>query len=191
MIKVNDFYIADPHFTHKNIVKFTTTGGAPLRPWDDHLEMDEAMIELWNKQVKPTDRVFIGGDFCMNRSAIPIAERLNGTKILIKGNHDLHPLEDYLPYFHDIVACESLGQYVITHIPIHPSSLTRWKGNIHGHIHDLVVKRTTEFKTEIEDLRYTCISAEHLNYVPIAREDLLKVIQQRTHEYEQQLAAVK
>ena len=64
-----------------------------------------------------------------------ILPRLNGTKILVKGNHDKFKPRVYLQYFKDIRGCYNLENYLLTHIPIHPESKGKFKLNIHGHIH--------------------------------------------------------
>lgn len=56
---------------------------------------DEALIEQWNRQVSPTDEVWILGDLTLMKLArvAPLVERLQGTKKLVLGNHDTaHPL---------------------------------------------------------------------------------------------------
>ena len=82
------FFTSDIHFGHTNIIKFCG------RPWDNVEEMNEGIIDLWNAQVAPNDRVFILGDFAMGKLAetIPLGRRMNGRKVLIGGNHDrFHP----------------------------------------------------------------------------------------------------
>lgn len=155
------FVIADPHFGHGNICKFTRNDGTKLRHWDDVNDMDADMERMWNAVVAPGDRVYVMGDVVINRRSLPILARLNGRKALIKGNHDIFKLADYTPYFDDIRAY-CVGQYegrkyIISHIPLHPDSVGRFGINLHGHLHDGVVK----------DPRYVCVSAEQTGYVPI------------------------
>lgn len=51
------------------------------------------MIQRWNEKVKPEDLVYHLGDFSMSmRGLDQIVYGLNGTKVLIPGNHDsCHP----------------------------------------------------------------------------------------------------
>lgn len=77
------FFIADTHFGHKNIIKYCT------RPYETVDEMDEDLIEKWNRKVGKLDTVYIIGDFVWNKNKVPYyAEILNGKKILVTGNHD-------------------------------------------------------------------------------------------------------
>lgn len=51
--------------------------------------MNEAIVEIWNKTVKPNDFVYILGDFSLNpKWAEVYGPKLNGTKFLLAGNHD-------------------------------------------------------------------------------------------------------
>jgi calcineurin-like phosphoesterase family protein len=175
----NTFLIADPHFSHEGVCKFLRDDGTKLRPWDSAVDMDEAMIENWNKVVKPHDKVYVAGDLVMKaKKQIGIMNRLNGKKVLIKGNHDIGELKIYLPYFYDIRAFHILDMFCITHIPIHPDCLGRFRGNIHGHIHQRRVQRRDPGFNPLglgeDDPRYFCISAEQINYTPIEWNDLRK-----------------
>lgn len=52
--------------------------------------MNEALIENHNKVVAPSDMVYYLGDMCMGKleDTLPLLKRLNGSKMLILGNHD-------------------------------------------------------------------------------------------------------
>lgn len=131
--------------------------------------MDEALVENWNKVVGPKDKVYHLGDVAIARRGLKILKRLNGTKILIKGNHDIFRIEEYLEYFKDVRACDKKGDYVLSHIPMHPNCLERFKGNIHGHLHAYNVLQNGEL-----DKRYVCVCVEQTNFAPIAWEDAIK-----------------
>ena len=163
---MNIFITADTHFGHKGVTQFLNSDNTKLRPWDNTEEMDEALVANWNNVVRPKDKVYHLGDVVINRKAFKTLGRLNGEKILIKGNHDLFRLEEYTPYFKDIRASHPLDGFIMTHIPIHPESLSRWKGNIHGHLHSNKVQLDGKV-----DPRYLCVSVEHTNFTPISFED--------------------
>ena len=162
------FVCSDTHFSHRGIVKFLREDNVTKeRPWDNIEEMDEALVKNWNSVVRPTDTVYHLGDVVINRSALPILGRLNGTKILVKGNHDVFRAEEYLEYFKDIRGSAVLNNLVMTHIPLHPASIERWRGCIHGHTHSKRVLINGEI-----DPRYLCVSMEQINYTPISLENL-------------------
>jgi calcineurin-like phosphoesterase family protein len=183
----NTFIISDTHFSHQGSVKFLTHSGEKMRPWDNIEEMDEALVENWNKVVRPKDKVIHLGDVVINRRALPICGRLNGTKILVKGNHDVFRLEEYTPYFKDILGCKQFDDYILSHIPVHENQLYRFKGNVHGHMHNECVMRACTWEDDgghtfdynEEDERYFCASVERIDYTPIAWEDVKKIMENK------------
>jgi calcineurin-like phosphoesterase family protein len=138
------FFISDTHFGHANMLEFTNYDGSRLRPFDSIEELDELMIQNWNERVKPTDKIYHLGDVvyrCKNRDQI--MSRLNGEKVLIKGNHDRDQLSWYMKYFKDIRGtCHIDGNYLLSHFPIHPDSKGRFVRGLHGHIHAQTVMKT-------------------------------------------------
>ena len=93
------FATSDLHLFHSNIIKYCN------RPFRDYEEMNETIIQNWNKVVKPEDKVYVLGDFALVRGEdheskvqklANICARLNGMKILIYGNHDLFEPEEYI-----------------------------------------------------------------------------------------------
>ena len=140
----NIFFISDTHFGHANMLKFVNYDGTRMRPFNSIEEIDELMIENWNKIIKPTDRVYHLGDVCYhcgNRDQI--MSRLNGKKVLIKGNHDRDQLGWYMKYFEDIRGTIHIdGNYLLSHFPIHPDSKGRFIRGLHGHIHAQTVMKT-------------------------------------------------
>jgi calcineurin-like phosphoesterase family protein len=167
----NTFLVSDTHFGHMGVCKFLRTDGTKLRPWDDSEAMDEAMVERWNETVRPTDKVYHLGDVVINRKALKIMERLNGDKVLIKGNHDIFKLEDYTPYFRDIRGYHVMPGVgvILSHIPLHIDSHGRFGLNIHGHLHDKRVM--TDGKV---DVRYHCVCVEQTDYRPISLDEVLE-----------------
>src|ERR1700743_2353660 len=151
---------SDTHFGHVGVTKFLKEDGSKLRPWDNIYDMDDALVENWNSVVKPTDKVYHLGDVVINRRAFSTLFRLNGEKVLIKGNHDLFRLEEYLPHFKDIRAYHVMDNLILSHIPIHPDSKGRFRGNIHGHLHS----------NSLDDPWYKCVCVEQTNFTPILFE---------------------
>lgn len=178
--------VSDTHFGHLGVCKFLRSDGVtPLRPWDDAAEMDEAMVKAWNERVRPNDKVYHLGDVVINRKALPILSRLNGDKVLIRGNHDIFPDAEYNKYFRSLRGYHVLNGMILSHIPIHEESLGRFGVNIHGHLHANRVMRTAQGMGEfIEhggrqwiDPRYHCVCVEQTpDFAPILFEDVLKRI---------------
>lgn len=171
----NIFFISDTHFGHANMITFLNYDGTRMRPFDSVEECDELMIENWNKIVKPNDRIFHLGDIvykCKNRDEI--MQRLNGEKILIKGNHDRDQLGWYMKYFKDIRGTHHIdGNYLLGHFPIHPDSKGRFVRQLHGHIHAQTVMRTKLIECGFSrepDPWYRNCCVEVNNYAPIPFE---------------------
>jgi calcineurin-like phosphoesterase family protein len=98
---------------------------------------------------------------------------LNGTKILIKGNHDTLQLSQYAKYFKDVRAYHKLDNEILSHIPIHPVSLWRAKRNaswlnIHAHLHAEEVM----LAEGVTDLRYFSCCVERIGYTPISIDEI-------------------
>ena len=180
----NVFLTSDTHFGHVNICNFTNYDGSPVRPWDSVEEMDEEMVKRWNDTVGPKDKVYHLGDVVINRKALAILDRLNGDKVLIKGNHDIFKMSDYTKYFRDVRAYHVMNGCILSHIPVHKDSIARFGANIHGHTHGNRVRklRGVNVKTgellysDVIDPDYFCVCVEQTDYRPISFEDVLKKI---------------
>ena len=121
------FITADHHFHHKNIIEYCG------RPFKTVEEMDRVMMEKWNNKVSKDDLVIHLGDFALGtkEKIKETREKLNGTIILIKGNHDRVTngfiiVEDYM----------RIGNLFFSHRPIPKNEIPKGCINIHGHIHE-------------------------------------------------------
>lgn len=171
------FLVSDTHFGHLGVCKFLREDGSKLRPWTDPNEMDEEMIKRWNETVKPNDKVYHLGDVVINRKALNTLSRLNGDKVLIRGNHDIFKLEDYTQHFRDIRGYHVMNNFILSHIPVHTDSKGRFAGNIHGHTHsNRVMKMHGDIRTQHIDPWYHCVCVEQTDFRPILFEDVLKRI---------------
>ena len=179
------FLVSDTHFGHAGVCRFTRNDGVTkLRPWDNADEMDEAMVKAWNERVRPNDKVYHLGDVVMSRRSLSIMDRLNGDKVLIRGNHDIFKDEDYRKYFRELRAYHVMNGMILSHIPIHSESLGRFGVNIHGHLHANRVMRPARVLEEFIDHgcttideRYHCVCVEQTNFAPILFEDVIKRIE--------------
>ena len=199
------FYVSDTHFGHENIIRLCE------RPFASVQEMNEALIENWNKRVKGGDRVYILGDmFYKTVDAEEILARLKGEKHLVLGNHDACWLEEYmvgsssdaLPHksYRFVKSKKDLSLYfksvsqisqitdgdkgaVLCHYP-----LLTWKHEkrlymIHGHLHN----NTTDplFHHLAESERILNAGVELNGYAPVTLDELLennKIFKERQGE---------
>lgn len=199
------FFCSDHHFSHKNILTFKNHEGLLIRDFRDIDHMHEAMIDFHNEVVSPSDRVYFLGDVSMNRKGIEFVKKMNGKKVLIKGNHDIFDLSDYTEVFEDVRSYKVYPQQglVCSHIPLHAAQFekgSRWVGNIHGHLHANLVRlpsiRNTEGQnyeiythhTNPVDTRYLNVSVEQINYTPIDFEEVLEYfnIGKNTNQYKKE-----
>lgn len=132
---------SDLHFCHANIMKFCPVTRSRFTDVD---HMNTTMIKEWNESVQNGDEVYILGDiaFCNPERAVQILDQLNGTKILIEGNHDekLSKNEQFRARFkeiHKYLRMRHEGTMVVMfHFPI-----LEWdqmhRGSVHfyGHVH--------------------------------------------------------
>lgn len=166
------FIVSDTHFGHeKTCTVFKRADGSPLRPFSCAEEMDEFMVRAWNERVGKKDKVYHLGDVVINRKYLEILGRLNGDKVLIRGNHDIFKLEDYTKYFRDVRGYHVMNGMIFSHIPVHPESLSRFGCNIHGHLHANRVMIEIQ-NDHVIDPRYHCVCVEHTDFAPISLEEV-------------------
>lgn len=170
----NTYFISDHHLGHDNILKFTDDQNNLIRPNFDGVDhMNEYMIETHNEIVKPEDTVYFGGDVTFKKKDLALVGRMNGKKILIRGNHDkCAKIKDYLEYFKDVIAVKCYNDHgiIVSHYPIHKDSLWQHRRgrpiiNVHGHTHQNV----------LDDPQYINMCVEVLNYRPIDFDQLVNL----------------
>ena len=180
------FLVSDTHFGHAGVCRFTCDDGVTkIRPWTDPEEMDEEMVRRWNERVGKNDKVYHLGDVVINRKALGIMRRLNGDKVLIRGNHDIFRDEEYREHFRELRAYHVMNGLILSHIPVHEASLGRFGTNIHGHTHQrrVMKPRGVDVKTGITlysdeiDPRYHCVCVEQTDFTPILFEDVIRRIE--------------
>jgi calcineurin-like phosphoesterase family protein len=166
-----NYYTADPHFHHTNIIKYCD------RPFSDAKIMNRNLIDNWNEVVTDNDNVFVLGDFIFTENPQQISrilKQLKGTKILILGNHDTH--------FNPFVYVEHGFQSVHTFLQVE-----FYNGEIFNLVHDpaiatasidvnphrwLVGHVHTVFK-HIEK-RIINVGVDVNNFTPVSEEEIIK-----------------
>ena len=187
----NRFLISDTHFGHTNTwQKFTLSDGSPLRPFTSTEEMDETMVENWNRVVRPQDTVYHLGDVVIARRNLETVKRLNGRKILIRGNHDIFRDKDYYEAgFEQIHGVRVfVDKFILSHIPLHPDCVSgRFRVNVHGHLHSGQIMRQCRIPElrhmQEPDPRYFCVCVERTNFTPMHFDEVEAAIQKRFVEY--------
>ena len=188
---VNRFVISDHHLGHTNSwEKFTLSDGSPLRPFTSTEEMNETMIERHNAKGKEQDTVYFLGDVVINKKYLELVKRMNGRKILVRGNHDIFKDEDYREVgFEQIHGVRVfVDKFILSHIPLHPDCVSeRFRVNVHGHLHANEIKmpwgvnadRNEIIYADFPDPRYLCVCVEQTDFTPLHFDEVEERIQQR------------
>lgn len=150
------FIIADTHFAHDKIIGYCS------RPFKSSFEMDETLIKNWNKVVSNNDIIIHLGDFCLGSKSYcrQIVKRLNGRKILIKGNHDQWSDQFYRDCGFEFVSKFPIvydNFYLMSHAPLQLSETTPFF-NYYGHVHNDNKYQDNETSK--------CVSVERIDYKP-------------------------
>jgi len=136
------WFTSDTHFDDEKTLVYR------YRPFENVGEMNEVLVERWNKCVQPEDTVLHLGDFAVTDEAIKkYAPRLNGSIILILGNHDLERNIDLLhqyfsvhsdPFIMSFTYDDKPEKLYVCHYPLQRKSV-EYSGmyTVTGHIHDL------------------------------------------------------
>ncbi|MBN4066771.1 metallophosphoesterase [Simkania negevensis] len=161
---MNKWFIADTHFSHFNIIRYTR------RPFTDVEEMNQALIKNWNSLINDEDLVFFLGDFGLGsiEHLQEIFQQLKGQKVCIRGNHDGTPSKLYKVGFSVVLesAFIKLGCHEIELIH-HPSPEPPPHFQCHGHIHE---KRPNKI---INNQLNLCV--EVWNYQPVSEKELISL----------------
>ena len=160
------YFIADTHFGDESIIRYEN------RPFKDASEMDVFIMNQWNNTVSPEDVVFVLGDFTVYTDKVKIKQildALNGNKILVMGNHDRDfdanewrecGFNECIPW--PIVFKE---YFILSHEPLYINSNMPY-ANIFGHVHGNPAYKDASIQS-------VCVSAERINYTPVAFEELV------------------
>lgn len=176
------FVISDTHFGHANTInKFKLSDGVtPLRSFKDVEEMDQHIIDQWNKTVGDNDVVYHLGDVVINNKFLHRIRALRGVKRLILGNHDVVNLDaqDYLDVgFENVFGVTKPAKYpfYLSHIPLHAGSIPRWcRANVHGHLHGRRVMMDNGYGKQVFDPRYICVAVENVCYTPVDLDQIVE-----------------
>lgn len=170
---------SDFHFGHHNVLKYDS------RPFNTIEEMNETIVENWNKVVKKNHIVYLLGDisFLNKRLTFEYLNRLRGQIVLVRGNHDnifnLSTIKKYsngnIIDMTDISSVYLNGElYILYHYPrqcmnqIHVGS-PQWLIHGHNHMGELINWEKKEINV--------CINKH--NYFPINENELLNLKNKR------------
>lgn len=180
-----NYYIADLHFGHENVLAFDN------RPFKDIEEHDKELINRWNHVVGYDDDVYVLGDISWYNATktIEIFEQLNGIKHLIIGNHDGRLLKnrELRNLFVEITHYKKIqsdhdSAIILSHYPI-PCFDQHLYGAYHlyGHVHNSfewnIMQRVryeieTLYEKKCNMFNVGCMMP-YMDYTPQTLEDIL------------------
>lgn len=141
--------------------------------------MNIQMINIWNNIVKINDIVIYLGDFGFGKkeNLKEICDKLNGHKILVKGNHDRKQSNGGLKFigFEDIFDSLRLDNILLTHKPV--IEVEKGIVNVHGHIHNANTSLIDGYKAK----NHLCVSVECTNYMPVSVDYIKKKFKSILH----------
>ena len=165
----NIWLISDTHFNHNKEFIWKTRGFSSV--W----EMNNTIIERWNKNIKYNDIVYHLGDFIIGDldAGIKLIKQLNGNIRLAIGNHDT---QNRLNAFYNLYNFDNIQfgyrlkegkkTFLLTHYPTLTGNYNNSKTySIHGHTHS--PNPFCEY-----NMMYN-VSCDAHNYTPVAWEDML------------------
>lgn len=158
------FFVSDLHLDHARIIRYCN------RPFNSKEEMNNTIVNNWNRTVGKNDIVYFLGDMSCGRGSRPARywlKKLNEKIIFFKGSHDA---------LRGIKFCDRLilnygsQRFLLVHDPKDvPDDWEGWV--IHGHTHN----NKPEYPLVNKKNKTINVSVELLDYKPIQLDDLLKL----------------
>ena len=175
------YVTSDLHFNHKNIINLC------YRPFKSVEEMNEMLIENWNKTVKYDDEVYILGDIGLSNNADEIQKyllQLNGKKHLIIGNHDqfvnsIHFKPNIFSFVGPYKELRYNGEiFIMMHYPILDWNMKDRKNSfmLHGHQHNDANYNEENIKN---NLRRYDVGVDANNYTPVSLDEIITKYKQK------------
>lgn len=161
------FFIADTHFGEDAIRRYEN------RPFEDTAHMDAELVARWNGIVTSEDTVYVLGDFGADGYEAEILSKLNGRKLLVKGNHDVKSNAEYRSFgFDEVYDCPIIidNFWLLSHDALYVNANMPY-ANLFGHVHNNPIVR--DYSSQ-----HFCVSVERINYTPISFDAVIKTIKE-------------
>jgi calcineurin-like phosphoesterase family protein len=168
---VNTWFTTDTHFGHAKIIIHSK------RPFTSAEEMDETMIERWNKLVRANDDIWHLGDFNY-RSKLTTEQylrRLNGRIHLVYGNHDDRDAKRYAHLFASVQEVKYLRLFE-EKITLYHYAQRVWRNSHHGawhlfgHSHGSLPRYHRSMDVGVDVHNFSPVSFEEIRAYMITQE---------------------
>lgn len=156
---------------------------AQHRGFQDEFYHTEKIVDTWNSIVNKKDLTFILGDVTMETDKWYYElDRLQGRKIVVLGNHDMPiHIRQLLKHVENVAGMIDYKGFCLTHSPIHPLEINRYRGNIHAHIHEeplYEILGPTKYRDPGSEMmptlhKYYNVDAKMIEFKPKTIEELI------------------
>lgn len=165
------YFTSDLHLGHTSLIKNLRNMSV-----DEH---DDLIIDNWNKVVSKHDKVYVLGDFVMEKhNLIPkYLKSLKGDIVLVCGNHDTpRCCVEFNRLNIPTLGVLKYKGFLCTHTPVNFVFGENRRGNIHGHIHSNkgIMFGTDRYNEELPAHTYYNVNVEFNDYKPVLFEDIVK-----------------
>lgn len=163
------YFISDTHFNHENIIKYCN------RPFNNSIDMNEAIINNYNSTIKDDDIVYHLGDFAFGskEELINLRSRLKGNVYLIRGNHDMKGSMFYENVGFNVLVNAPIRldehKLILSHRPLSDNQIPLGYINVHGHIHNKLLNDKYP-SNEYSKSKHFNVSVDANNFKPVSLE---------------------
>lgn len=164
------YFTSDLHLGHNAVIRMQN------RPFADVEEMNRILIQNYNAVVHKGDTAYILGDLSHHLNAAKaneLIQKMNGKKILLKGNHDVNYDPELFEEICDFKTVSFSGQNIaLMHYPMLSWPKSRHGSiQLHGHIH--ADMSYNEKNREEGILRYD-VGVDANYYYPVSLQQILQ-----------------
>ena len=162
------WFSSDLHLGHEAAIRFCD------RPYGCAEEMNEAIITNFNERVEQNDTIYLLGDLAHRirvDEANDLIRRLNGKKILCRGNHDKQYDPRLFDGIYDFLEIHVDGiNLSLMHYPMMEWPKSRHGSiHLHGHMHNYI---DYNLKQRMDGCRRYDVGVDANNYYPVSLDDI-------------------
>lgn len=164
------YFTSDLHLGHRGIISMQN------RPFENIQEMNQILIQNYNAVVHKNDMVYILGDISHHlpmESANELIGKLNGKKILVKGNHDKKYDSELFEEMCDFKTVSLNGMYfALMHYPMLSwSKKNSGSIQLHGHMH---ARGEYNLQNKADGIRRYDVGVDANNYYPVSVKQIVE-----------------
>ncbi len=167
------YFTGDTHFCHKNIIIYCN------RSFTNTHEMNQFIINEWNKTVGEKDIIYHLGDFAWRnlKSAEEILKQLKGRKFLCIGSHDkkMLKLAGYFEEIRESFLININGQYIFLSHYLHKI----WPKSHHGSWHLFAHSHFGMNAYAEQEGKLLDVGVDGHNFRPWSSDEIIEIMKNR------------